>query len=67
MSERGQVVIPKEARDDLGIKPGDKLLVIGDVKMGLIALIKSDVVRDTVLKILESIEEKGGEGGEGNS
>lgn len=26
VGERGQVVIPVDARDELGIKPGDKLL-----------------------------------------
>jgi AbrB family looped-hinge helix DNA binding protein len=27
---KGQIVIPKEARDDHGIKPGDRLVVGGD-------------------------------------
>lgn len=30
VGERGQVVIPAEARSELGIKPGDKLLVMRD-------------------------------------
>ncbi|MCU0316547.1 MAG: AbrB/MazE/SpoVT family DNA-binding domain-containing protein [Fimbriimonadaceae bacterium] len=28
VGERGQIVIPIEARNDLGIKPGDKLLIL---------------------------------------
>lgn len=28
LSRRNQVVIPKEAREALGLKPGDKLLVV---------------------------------------
>ena len=28
VGERGQIVIPAEARADLGIKPGDKVLVM---------------------------------------
>lgn len=28
VGERGQVVIPAEARADLGIKPGDKILIM---------------------------------------
>ena len=28
VGERGQLVIPTEARNDLGIKPGDKLLIM---------------------------------------
>lgn len=35
ISERGQIVIPAEARKDFKINPGDKLLVFGDMKMGL--------------------------------
>ena len=35
VSERGQVVIPAEAREDYDIDAGDKLLVFGDLKMGL--------------------------------
>ena len=35
VGERGQVVIPKEARDLFGIKPGDKLVVLGEEGQGL--------------------------------
>lgn len=35
VSERGQVVIPAQARRDLGIEPGDKLLVLADPEQGL--------------------------------
>ena len=35
VSERGQIVIPAEARRDFGIKAGDKLLVFGDLQQGL--------------------------------
>jgi AbrB family looped-hinge helix DNA binding protein len=35
ISERGQIVIPAEARKDFKINTGDKLLVFGDMKMGL--------------------------------
>lgn len=30
VGERGQVVVPKQAREVYDIKPGDKLLVVGD-------------------------------------
>ena len=32
---KGQIVIPKEARDMLGVKPGDTIIVLGDVERGL--------------------------------
>jgi AbrB family looped-hinge helix DNA binding protein len=35
VSERGQIVVPVEARKDFNIDTGDKLLVFGDMKMGL--------------------------------
>ena len=30
VGEKGQIVIPKQARDVFGIKPGDTLLLLGD-------------------------------------
>lgn len=41
VGERGQVVIPKEARDIFGIRPGDKLVVLGEDGQGL-ALCKEE-------------------------
>ncbi len=35
VSERGQIVIPVEARKDFTIKTGDKLLVFGDMQQGI--------------------------------
>lgn len=32
---KGQIVIPKEARDMFGIKPGDTLIFFGDADRGL--------------------------------
>ena len=35
VGEKGQIVIPKQARDIFGIKPGDTLLILGDEKRGI--------------------------------
>lgn len=35
VGERGQFVIPKEAREVFGIEPGDTLIVLADVKKGI--------------------------------
>lgn len=43
LSEKGQIVIPKEAREVFGLKPGDQLLLMGDIKRGL-ALVKVDEI-----------------------
>lgn len=41
VGERGQIVIPKQARDIFGIEAGDSLLVLGDEEQG-IAIMKTD-------------------------
>ncbi len=53
VGERGQVVIPKEAREIFDIKQGDILLVLGDVERG-IALVKADALQEFARKILDS-------------
>lgn len=35
VGEKGQIVIPKQARDVFGINPGDTLIILGDEKRGL--------------------------------
>ena len=46
MGERGQIVIPREARDVFDINPGDSLLVLGDEKRGGLALVKADLMKE---------------------
>ena len=52
VGEKGQIVIPKEARDMFGIKPGDSIIVLCDKNKG-IALVKSDVIEDLTDDILK--------------
>ena len=35
VGEKGQIVIPKQARELFGIKPGDTLVLLGDDNRGL--------------------------------
>ena len=42
VGERGQIVIPKEAREVFNIKAGDSLMLFGDKKKGL-ALVKGEI------------------------
>ncbi len=44
INEKGQIVIPKEARRVFGLKPGDRLLMLGDESQG-IALVKADMAK----------------------
>lgn len=43
VGERGQIVIPKKAREIFKINPGDSLLVLGDENQGGLALINADI------------------------
>ena len=35
VGETGQIVIPKQAREIFGIKPGDTVLLLGDAERGI--------------------------------
>ena len=35
VGEKGQIVIPKQARELFEIKPGDTLLLLGDIERGI--------------------------------
>jgi len=52
VSERGQIVIPAEARRDFGIEIGDKLRVAADLEKG-IGLMKASVIMETLASMLE--------------
>jgi AbrB family looped-hinge helix DNA binding protein len=54
VGDRGQIVIPKEARDLFGIAPGDLLMVLGEEGRG-IAIVKADFMRKMALKILDKM------------
>ena len=41
IGEKGQFVIPKEARELFGLNPGDEILVLGDKEKGIAILPKS--------------------------
>lgn len=41
VGDKGQIVIPKDARDMFQIQPGDTLVLLADVKRG-IALVRYD-------------------------
>ena len=51
VGEKGQIVIPKEARDMFNIKPGDTIVVLCDKKKGM-ALLKSETFESTIDKMM---------------
>ena len=42
VGERGQIVIPKQAREIFGIRAGDELMLIGDEESGLALVVDID-------------------------
>ena len=55
VGEKGQIVIPKEARTLFGVQPGDTLLILGDEQMGIIVT-KPEVIENAAMKIFEEME-----------
>ena len=57
VGDRGQIVIPKEARDFFGIHPGDTLLILGKSETGLIVT-KPETLDDLASRIFQSVEKE---------
>lgn len=51
VGEKGQIVIPKEARKVFDINPGDSVVILGDIKKGL-AVVKADVFTSVTDEII---------------
>ena len=58
VGDRGQIVIPKEAREFFGIEPGDTLLILGKAETGLIVT-RPETLNDLANQILSSVENEG--------
>lgn len=56
VGDRGQVVIPAEARKELEIKPGDLLFVMAGRNRRGIAMVKADAMRELAEKIMQGLE-----------
>lgn len=64
IGEKGQFVVPKEARDLFGIRPGDTVLVVADEEKGI--AIPTKEVRDKYFSLLfQEMEGTGQEGSHG--
>ena len=56
VGEKGQIVIPKQAREIFNIKPGDNLLLLGDKDRGLAIPPKSSL--DAITKLIFSKDDE---------
>ena len=57
VGDRGQIVIPKEARTQFHIKPGDTLLILGNEAHGLIVT-RPEVLSDLADRIIEDFDQE---------
>ena len=57
VGDRGQIVIPKEAREFFGIEPGDTLLILGKYETGLIVT-KPETLNDLATQIFQTVEKE---------
>ena len=57
VGDRGQIVIPKEARELFGIQPGDTLLIVGEEDTGLIVS-RPEVLTDLATQIFDSVKKE---------
>lgn len=59
---KGQIVIPREAREMFGIEPGDLLVLLADKKRG-IALQTPEKLHPMLKQVFDGMPEDGGEEG----
>lgn len=57
VGDRGQIVIPKEARELFDIKPGDTLLILGEEDTGLI-ISRPDVLSNIATQIFDTVKKE---------
>lgn len=57
VGDRGQIVIPKEARELFNIQPGDTLLILGEEETGLIVS-RPEVLRDLASQIFGNVKKE---------
>ena len=55
VGDRGQIVIPKEARELFNIQPGDTLLILGEENKGLI-ISRPELLKNLADQIFKSTE-----------
>ena len=57
VGDRGQIVIPKEARELFDIKPGDTLLILGEEDTGLIVS-RPEVLSNIANQIFDTVKKE---------
>jgi AbrB family looped-hinge helix DNA binding protein len=61
VGEKGQIVIPKQARDIFDIKPGDTLIILGDEQQGIAIPPKNTITKLVTTLFDGTMPQKGDE------
>lgn len=57
IGEKGQFVIPKEAREMFGLQPGSSILVLGDAQKGL-AILPRQMQGEYIQRIFNDLDDR---------
>ncbi len=63
VSSKGQIVIPKDIREALGIKKGEKFVIVGDKNTILLKKIEEQKLKKRMLELLDYFADKFSEAG----
>jgi AbrB family looped-hinge helix DNA binding protein len=53
---KGQIVIPAEAREELGISSGDKLYIAGSVSKRVLFCLKEEQLRELIEQLTQGVD-----------
>lgn len=53
---KGQIVIPSDARDELGIEPGDKLYIAGSASKKVLFCLKEEQLQELIQKLTGDVD-----------
>lgn len=57
VGDRGQIVIPKDARELFNIRPGDTLLILGEEETGLI-ISRPELLSDIANQLFDTVKKE---------
>lgn len=57
VGSKGQIVIPKQAREIFSIEPGDNIIILGDERRGL-AIMNGESATKILMNIEEDLEDE---------
>ena len=56
VGSKGQIVIPSDAREEMGLKPGDKLYIAGSPEKKVLFCLQEEQLRTLIEKLTGDVE-----------